>query len=148
MLGADAVRAARHRVEHVELVPAGAAGTFVDLEVVASMQPAFDGLWGGDTGMYAERLGLARSLASNPMAALAGVGVALAFGSDSPVTPLDPWGAVRAAVHHHPGSRMGAAAAFAAHTRGGWAAARRPGGQLAAGAPATSRSGTPPASPT
>ena len=33
-----------------------------------------------------------RSLESNPMGAMHGVGVALAFGSDSPVTPLDPWG--------------------------------------------------------
>ena len=33
--------------------------------------------------MYAQRLGVARSLESNPMGAMHGVGVALAFGSDS-----------------------------------------------------------------
>jgi predicted amidohydrolase YtcJ len=135
--GADAVRAARHRVEHLELVPAGVAATFARLGVLASVQPAFDALWGGDAGLYADRLGVHRSLASNPLAALAGSGVALAFGSDAPVTPLAPWEGVRAAVHHHaPGSRLDAAAAFAAHTAGGWAAARRTGGELAAGAPA------------
>ena len=76
--------------------------------------------------MYAQRLGLARSLASNPMGAMHGVGVALAFGSDSPVTPLDPWGSVRAAMwHHNPAHRMSARAAFAAHTRGGWRAVHR-----------------------
>ncbi|MFL6127493.1 MAG: amidohydrolase [Mycobacteriales bacterium] len=136
-LGEDPVRAARHRVEHLELVPAGAAATFAWLGVVASVQPAFDALWGGDSGLYADRLGVHRSLASNPLAALAASGVVLAFGSDAPVTPLAPWEGVRAAVHHHePRSRLGPAAAFAAHTAGGWAAARRPGGELAAGTPA------------
>ncbi|GAB3839512.1 hypothetical protein GCM10027610_045450 [Dactylosporangium cerinum] len=87
------------------------------------MQPAFDRLWGGEHGMYAARLGKARSLASNPIGALAGVGVLLAFGSDSPVTDLDPWGTCRAAMRHHNAvQRIGAKAAFAAHTRGGWRA--------------------------
>ena len=90
--------------------------------------------------MYAARLGGQRALASNPMGAMHGVGVTLAFGSDSPVTPLDPWGTVRAAVQHlNPAQRMTVAAAFAAHTRGGWRAL--PGsiaeGVLAPGAPAT-----------
>ena len=89
--------------------------------------------------MYAQRLGVARSLASNPIGALHGVGVTLAFGSDSPVTPLDPWGTVRAAMpHHNPAQRMAVRAAFAAHTRGGWRAVRRDDeGVLAPGAPAT-----------
>jgi predicted amidohydrolase YtcJ len=89
--------------------------------------------------MYAQRLGPARALVSNPLGALAGVGVALAFGSDAPVTPLDPWGAVRAAMtHHNPVQRLGARTAFAAHTRGGWRAAHRDGeGVLAPDAPAT-----------
>lgn len=137
VLGEDAVRAARHRVEHLELVPPGAAGTFGRLGVVASVQPAFDALWGGEQGLYADRLGVPRSLASNPLAGLAAAGVVLAFGSDAPVTPLAPWEGVRAAVHHHaPGARLDPAAAFAAHTEGGWAAARRSGGRLAAGEPA------------
>ncbi|MCW2585736.1 MAG: Amidohydrolase 3, partial [Frankiales bacterium] len=64
---------------------------------------------------------------------------ALALGSDSPVTPLDPWGTLRAAVRHRtPGSGLSARAAFSAHTRGGWRAARRDGeGELVPGAPAT-----------
>jgi predicted amidohydrolase YtcJ len=104
---------------------------------VASVQPAFDELWGGETGLYPDRLGVRRSLASNPLARLAAAGMTLALGSDAPVTPLAPWAGVRAAVHHHaPPSRLDPAAAFAAHTAGGWAAAQRPGGTLAAGAPA------------
>jgi len=136
-VGEDAFRAAGHRVEHLELVCDRAAATLGRLGVVGSVQPAFDELWGGTSGLYTDRLGVERSLASNPLAALARAGVVLAFGSDSPVTPLAPWETVRAAVHHHaPGSRLDPAAAFAAHTAGGWAAAHRPGGTLTAGAPA------------
>ena len=103
--------------------------------VVASVQPVFDARWGGATGMYASRLGAERARGMNPYAALAAAGVALALGSDAPVTPLDPWGTVRAAVEHRtPGSGLSARAAFSAHTRGGWRAARvDDAGELAAG---------------
>ncbi len=138
-VGLDAVRAARHRVEHVEIVDKVIIAGLVEFGIVASMQPAFDRLWGGAGQMYEQRLGLHRALESNPMGAMHGVGVALAFGSDSPVTPLDPWGSVRAAMHHfNPAYRMSDRAAFAAHTRGGWRAVRRDHeGALAPGAPAT-----------
>jgi predicted amidohydrolase YtcJ len=136
-LGPDGWRRARHRVEHLELVPPGAAETLGRLGVVASVQPAFDELWGGTQGLYADRLGVERSLASNPLAHLAASGMTLAFGSDAPVTPLAPWEGVRAAVRHHAApSRVDIETAFAAHTAGGWAAADQPGGTLATGAPA------------
>jgi predicted amidohydrolase YtcJ len=87
------------------------------------MQPVFDALWGGEDGMYAERLGVDRARTMNPFGALQKAGVPLAFGSDAPVTPLDPWGAVRAAAFHKtPEQRISVRAAFAAHTRGGWRA--------------------------
>ena len=57
-LGAAAVRACRHRLEHVEMVDRRRTSTRMrDLGMVASVQPAFDAAWGGDAGMYAERLG-------------------------------------------------------------------------------------------
>lgn len=138
-VGLARLRAARHRVEHLEILDKALIAGLVEFGVVASVQPAFDRLWGGEDGMYALRLGPQRALSSNPLAALAGVGVALAFGSDSPVTPLDPWGAVRAAMtHHNPVQRLGLRTAFAAHTRGGWrAVGRDEDGVLAPGAPAT-----------
>jgi predicted amidohydrolase YtcJ len=138
-LGLPRLREARHRVEHLEILDKALIAGLVEFGVVASVQPAFDRLWGGEDGMYALRLGRARALAANPLGALAGVGVALAFGSDAPVTPLDPWGAVRAAMtHHDPAQRLGVRSAFAAHTRGGWRAVHRDDeGVLAPGAPAT-----------
>jgi predicted amidohydrolase YtcJ len=138
-LGVDRLRAGRHRIEHAEIMNKRLIAGFVEFGIVASMQPAFDRLWGGEDRMYAQRLGVARSLESNPMGAMHGVGVTLAFGSDSPVTPLDPWGSVRAAVaHFNPAQRMSVRAAFAAHTRGGWRAVHHDDdGVLAPGAPAT-----------
>ena len=62
-------------------------------------------------------------------------GLVLAFGSDSPVTPIGPWAAVRAAAQHHePGQRLSTRQAFRAHTWGGWSAARDDdSGELTAG---------------
>jgi predicted amidohydrolase YtcJ len=89
--------------------------------------------------MYAQRLGAERAATLNPFAAMARAGVTVALGSDSPVTPIDPWGTVRAAGWHHvPHQRLDLRAAFEAHTVGGWrAAGRDDAGTLTAGAPAT-----------
>lgn len=137
-LGLARVRAARHRVEHAEMVTPATIAAFAELGLTASVQPAFDALWGGEDGMYARRLGAERARTLNPFAALLRAGVPLAFGSDSPVTPLDPWGTVRAAAFHHtPEHRVSVRAAFTAHTRGGWrATGRDDAGVLVPGAPA------------
>ncbi|MFF4488252.1 amidohydrolase [Streptomyces sp. NPDC001544] len=137
-VGLARVRAARHRVEHAEMLTPEAIAALAELGVTASVQPAFDALWGGEDGMYARRLGAERAGTLNPFAALLRAGVPLAFGSDSPVTPLDPWGTVRAAAFHRtPGHRISVRAAFTAHTRGGWrAVGRDDAGVLVPGAPA------------
>ena len=137
-VGLPRLRAARHRVEHVEMLTAETVAAFAELGLTASVQPAFDALWGGAEGMYAERLGPERARTLNPFAALLRAGVPLAFGSDSPVTSLDPWGTVRAAAFHRtPEHRVSVRAAFTAHTRGGWrAVGRDDAGVLVPGAPA------------
>ncbi|MEF9909521.1 amidohydrolase [Streptomyces sp. P5-A9] len=137
-LGLARIRAARHRVEHAEMLTPETVAAFAELGLTASVQPAFDAAWGGPDGMYARRLGAERAATLNPYAALLRAGVPLAFGSDSPVTPLDPWGTVRAAAHHRtPGHRVSVRAGFTAHTRGGWrAVGRDDGGVLVPGAPA------------
>jgi predicted amidohydrolase YtcJ len=89
--------------------------------------------------MYAQRLGVPRAMASNPIGAMYATGVSLAFGSDSPVTSLDPWAAVvAAAAPRNPVYRMSVRAAFGASTRGGWRAVGvDDAGVLAPGASAT-----------
>jgi predicted amidohydrolase YtcJ len=89
--------------------------------------------------MYTDRLGAERAAGCNPFADLSDAGVALAIGSDAPVTPLDPWGGVHAAVDHRtPGAGLRPFDAFDAATYGGWYAARaeHAAGLLAVGAPA------------
>ena len=139
--GARAVARCGHRLEHLEMVTAEQAGRLGSWGVVASVQPNFDALWGGSDGMYAQRLGVDRGMRLNPLALLASQGVPLAFGSDSPVTSMNPWSTVRAATTHHtPGSALSMRAAFAATTRGGWRAGGvRDGvtGTLVPGAPAS-----------
>ncbi len=139
--GAPAVARCGHRLEHLEMVTEEQAGSLGSWGVIASMQPNFDALWGGDDGMYGQRLGPGRVHQLNPLALLASQGVPLAFGSDSPVTDMNPWATVRAATRHHtPGSAVSARAAFAATTRGAWRAGGvRDGvtGTLVPGAPAS-----------
>jgi predicted amidohydrolase YtcJ len=122
-LGVVAVARCGHRLEHLEMVTADQAAKLGAWGVIASVQPNFDALWGGSDGMYADRLGPERGSRLNPLALLASQGVPLALGSDAPVTGLEPWESVRAAVNHHtPGSGVSPRAAFAAATRGGWRA--------------------------
>jgi hypothetical protein len=136
--GLERVRALRHRVEHAEAMTDETIAAFAHFGLIASVQPAFDAAWGGDDGMYAARLGRERARTLNPFAAMTRAGVPLVLGSDSPVTPLDPWGTVRAAAFHRTAAhRVSARAAFQAHTRGGWRAiGRDDAGVLVPGAPA------------
>src|SRR5690606_38313177 len=138
--GVAALNRAGHRIEHAEMLDARALATLVLHGVRLSVQPAFDAAWGGPDGMYARRLGRVRASALNPFADLVSAGLPLAVGSDSPVTPFDPWGGIRAAVYHHEAEqRITARAAFRAHTRGGWRLAgldHTGAGELRVGSPA------------
>lgn len=140
MTGESALRAGHHRIEHGLFVDAATLAALLLHGVGLSVQPAFDSAFGGSTGVYATRLGPMRAGSLMPFADLAQAGVPLAFGSDTPVTPVDPWQGVRAATRHEdPDQRISAGAAFRAHTRGGWRLAgldHTGAGQLRVGAPA------------
>jgi len=119
-VGVESVVAARHRLEHVEMPSPQDVATLARLGVVASVQPAFDAAWGAPDELYERRLGAARALPMNPFGSMQRAGVVLAFGSDSPITPLSPWAGVRAAAYHHDESqRLPVPTAFRAHTCGG-----------------------------
>lgn len=137
-LGLARIRAARHRVEHAEMLTPETVAAFAELGLTASVQPAFDAAWGGPEGMYAQRLGAERAATLNPYAALLRAGVPLAFGSDSPVTPSTPGGPCgpppttappTTASPSGPASPPTPGAAggrSAATTRGSWCRAHRP----------------------
>lgn len=94
-LDAYAASGARGTIEHAQLVRMEALQRFADLGLVASVQPAHllddrdstEALW-------PDRLERCFALRSMTQA-----GIPLRLGSDAPVSPLDPWLAMSAAVH-------------------------------------------------
>jgi len=124
VLGLVALRRGRHRLEHVEMAAETDFPALAMYGVIASMQPAFDALWGGPGELYEQRLGEARAAHMNRWGSLRRAGVGLALGTDSPVTPLAAWETVRAAVRHtRSAERLTVEEAFAAATLGGHRAA-------------------------
>lgn len=139
-LGPERLRAAGHRLEHAELIDDDGVAALLFYGMTVSMQPGFDAAWGRPGGMYDQRLG-ERAGTMNRIGTLVSSGVPVALGSDSPVVPIDPWAAVKACIQHNSApERISARAAFIAHTRGGWRAAKSADpmlGQLAPGTPAS-----------
>ncbi|KUM38889.1 amidohydrolase family protein [Arthrobacter sp. EpRS71] len=139
-VGEQRIRAAGHRLEHVEMAHQSAIDRLAKYSISVSVQPGFDAAWGAAGGLYEQRLG-GRSQTMNPFASFYSSGVPIAFGSDSPVTPLRPWSSVRACLEHsNPDQRISARAAFLGHTRAGWRATKHRNplmGQLVPGAPAS-----------
>jgi predicted amidohydrolase YtcJ len=124
VVGPSALRRGRHRLEHLEMAAEADFTTLATYGVTASMQPAFDALWGGAGKLYEQRLGEVRSAQMNRCGSLRRAGVALALGTDSPVTPLAGWETVRAAVlHSRSTERLTVEEAIAAATLGGHRAA-------------------------
>jgi predicted amidohydrolase YtcJ len=124
ILGGARIRAARHRLEHLEMIAPADFDVLADLGVVASVQPAFDAAWGGPGELYQARLGKRRAAGMNPFGSLGRAGVVLAFGTDAPVTAPAGWAMVRDAVRHHrPDEQLTVVDAFGAATRGGHRAA-------------------------
>jgi predicted amidohydrolase YtcJ len=119
----DAFEAAgtRGRIEHAQLVADADLPRFGALGVVASVQPGHL----LDDREVAERHWPGRTGRAFPLRSLLDAGAALAFGSDAPVAPLDPWVAIRAAVDRapggepwHPEQRITPTEALAASARG------------------------------
>lgn len=89
----------RHRVEHAELVSDRDLARAAELGVIFSVQPAFEWFWGGPGKMYEARLGERRRRTNRLRSTLA-AGVALAGGSDSDITPVNPLLGIAAAMNH------------------------------------------------
>ncbi len=122
-VGREAVIAFGHRIEHFECASDDHIARAASLGLRASVQPAFDRLWGGDSGLYAERIGWDRARDMNRFTSMRRA-LSIGAGSDSTVTPLDPFvqmASLRA--HHVPDECMGAQDALRAHTVDGHALA-------------------------
>lgn len=118
-VGADEVRRKGHRIEHFECASDDHIRRAVDLGLRASVQPAFDLYWGGQDKLYSERIGWDRAQLMNRFKSMRDAGLMLAAGSDSTVTPLDPFLQMQALRDHHvPAQRLSAADALDLHTAG------------------------------
>jgi len=110
------------RIEHAQLLADSDLPRFGRLGVIASVQPRH----APDDRDAAERLWPGRTGRAFPLRRLLDSGATLAFGSDAPVSALDPWVQASAAVYRtsderpawHPEQRVTFAEALAASTRG------------------------------
>lgn len=95
--GLDAFEAsgARGSIEHAQLMRPEDVGRMARLGLTASVQPAHL----IDDRDITGRCWPGREDRCFPLRDLLDAGVPLAMGSDAPVAPLDPWGAMAAAVH-------------------------------------------------
>jgi predicted amidohydrolase YtcJ len=117
--GIDTVRSRRHRIEHFECASDDHIRRAVELGLVGSVQPAFDHYWGGHDGLYAARMGPERALEMNRFKAMLDSGMTLMAGSDSTVTPLDPFLQMSSLRNHHVAAQnLDAATALALHSTG------------------------------
>jgi predicted amidohydrolase YtcJ len=122
-LDAYATTGAVGTIEHAQLVAAADIPRFARLGVTASVQPEH----AVDDRDVTDEMWAAQTATAYPLRALADAGANLVFGSDAPVSPLDPWAAIAGAVYRtrdgrepwRPEQRIGAAAALAASTAGG-----------------------------
>ena len=93
--GPASLRAARHRVEHAQVLRPEDVGRLARLGVVASVQPIH---LASDLRVAEARLGAARCRTSYGWRSLLAAGAHLAFGTDYPVEPLDPWPGIATAL--------------------------------------------------
>ena len=90
----------RHRVEHIETPDPADVARFARLGVVASMQPQHAAPAMLD--VWRRHLGSARAARGWPWRALLESGARLAFGTDWPVVPLDPFASIAEATRDLP----------------------------------------------
>jgi predicted amidohydrolase YtcJ len=119
LIGWEPVRMLGHRIEHFECARDDHLARARQLGLRISVQPAFDRLWGGDSGLYAHRIGVARARTMNRFASMLRAGLELGAGSDSTVTPLDPFLQMASLrTHHDDGEAIDGERALWLHTVG------------------------------
>ncbi|MFJ6567444.1 amidohydrolase [Streptomyces sp. NPDC091292] len=121
-LDAFAAVRCRGRIEHAQLLSPEDLPRFAELGVTAGVQPRH----ATDDRDVADRHWAGRTDRAFAYAALLAAGARLEFGSDAPVSPLDPWLAIAAAVTRtdddrpawHPEQRLSVPDALVAAARG------------------------------
>jgi predicted amidohydrolase YtcJ len=91
----------RPSIDHFEIARPDQIARAARLGMLLSVQPAFDHLWGGDAGMYAQRLGVERARDMNLFRSAKRAGCIICGGSDAPVTSFSALLGIQALVNHH-----------------------------------------------
>jgi predicted amidohydrolase YtcJ len=126
-VGVDAVRDLGHRIEHFECAWDDHLRRAATLGLRASVQPAFDRYWGGPDGLYAGRIGWGTAKDMNRFASMLNAGLLVGAGSDSTVTPMDPFLQLASLRSHHiEDEQLGRVEALRLHTTGARALADGP----------------------
>lgn len=100
---ANGIRDSRHRIEHIEVVHPDDVQRFADMGVVASMQPPHPpGSMGLPLEPYLSRIGSGRWPLAFAWRDFWNAGVPIAFASDWPVSALEPFQGVHAAITRKP----------------------------------------------
>lgn len=96
-------RDSRHRIEHIEVTTEPDIPRFVDLGVIASMQPPHPpGSMGLPLEPTVSRIGRERWHVSYPSRTLKEAGAHVVFASDWPVSPIDPIAGMQASMTRRP----------------------------------------------
>jgi predicted amidohydrolase YtcJ len=138
-VGSEQVARLGHRIEHFECAWDEYIQRAAKLGLRGSVQPAFDRFWGGQDGLYTRRIGWDRASKMNRFASMLNAGMLLGAGSDSTVTPLDPFLQIASLrAHHLEEEQLGRIESLRLHTLGARALAEGPGlaGTVEVGAPA------------
>ncbi len=93
------VKSLRMRIEHGELITPEQMERAAGLGIILSMQPGYEGIWGGRDDMYFERLG-ENYKKTNPFRELKDLGIVICGGSDYNVNQLNPMEGVYWSVNH------------------------------------------------
>jgi len=96
-----ALERVRPSIDHFEIARPDQIARAAQLGMLLSVQPAFDHLWGGDDGMYAQRLGVRRARDMNLFRSAKRAGCVICGGSDAPVTQFSALLGIHALVNHH-----------------------------------------------
>jgi predicted amidohydrolase YtcJ len=95
------LRGLRPSIDHFEIAHGDQINRAARCGMLLSMQPAFDHLWGGVDGMYAQRFGAERALEMNLFKTAKRAGCVVCGGSDSPVTRFSALLGIQSLVNHH-----------------------------------------------
>lgn len=102
-----AASAVRHRIEHIETLPADQVPRFAELGVIASMQPSHAARYtrADRSDNWSRRLGEQRANRAWRCRDLLDAGAILTLGSDWPIAPFDPRGIIAEAQLRRPADR-------------------------------------------